>query len=277
MKSVAARVSGAADSVASRRAGSARSRVLSTVFYTGLIVVMLLILTEQLATVAPAELARRIGFNSEGFTLALVLGAWIQFVRPRLTDSTRWPVTAATAVACAAVAVGLYTSDLPSRFKTLNEAFFALALILPYAVLTRPLRRWPPVVSALVLIMVVLGVALSPSRSPVVLLAETFAAVILVPLAFDVVDRGILDPLALTSAVLRYLWYAALVAIPVVVVVLGSAARTGGGWAAVLEYVGRVHEAVIGILLVQLFFAVGLGRVGRPSPSIPSARSAQAY
>ncbi len=246
--------------------GGVRSRALGAMYYTGLIVVMLLIFTEQLAAVAPLELARRIGFNSEGFVLAIVLGAWIQFVRPRVTESLRWRITAAAVVTCAALAVGLYTSDLPSRFKTLNEAFFALAVILPYVMLARPLRRWPAVISVLALIVLVLGVALSPEQSPVVLLAETFAAVILVPLAFDVVDRGILDPSARTSPVSRYVWYAALVAVPLVVVGLGTDARTGGGLAEVLQYVGRVHEAVVAILLVQLYFAIGLGRLGRPRP-----------
>jgi len=242
-------------------AGTRRRRVLSWLFYGGLLLLMAAILTTLLGRLLPAELARRIGFNSEGYTLAVVLAGWIQFVRPKLTRATRWQVTL-VAAACLALALALYTSALPSQFKTLNETFFALSLILPYVTLPRPLRRWPPMASAGLLVAVLVGVASSPAQSPVVLLAETVAALILVPLAFDVVDRGILEPTARTVSGLRYCWYAVLVVVPLLVVLLGTEARSGGGFADVLEYLGRVHEAVIGILLVQLYFAVGLGRTG---------------
>ena len=241
-----------------------RERVLGVAFFGGLILLMVAILTPLLGKLLPAELAQRIGFNSEGYTLAIVVGLWIQFVRPRLTAATRWQIPLAAAVVCLGLALGLYTSELPSRFKTLNEAFFALTLILPYLSLGRPLRRWPPLVSAVLLVGVVAGVIVSPAESPVVLLAETVAALILVPLAFDLVDRGILEPRARTFAGVRYSWYAVLVAVPLAVVLLGTDARSGGGFAEVLEYLGRVHEGVIGVLLVQLYFAVALGRTGRP-------------
>lgn len=246
--------------------GARRTRLLSAVFYGGLILLMALILTKVLADILPAQLARRIGFNSEGYTLAIVLGGWIQFVLPRLTGVSRWAITLSAASGCAALGLVLYTGHAPSQFKTLNEAFFALAVILPYVTLARPLRRWPPLISAVLLITVVVGVATSSASSPVVLLAESFVAVMLAPLTFDVVDRGILDPGAGTSAPLRWLWYATLIAVPVVVVLLGTEDRTGPGFGEVLQYIGRVHEAVIGILLVQLFFAVGLGLVGSRAP-----------
>jgi len=248
-----------------RPASAARNRrqdLLGAVYYAGLLLLLAAILTMTLAHLLPAELAQRIGFNSEGYALALVLGGWIQFVLPRLTSATRWRTTLAAAAICLALALALYTSDLPSRFKTLNETFFALSLILPYLTLRRPLRRWPPLVSAGLLVAVIAGVAASPAQSPVVLLAETMAALILVPLAFDRVDRGILDPRATTVAGLRYGWYAVLIVVPLTVVLLGTGARSGGGFAEALEYIGRAHEAVIGVLLVQLYFAVGLGRTG---------------
>lgn len=242
---------------------SARPAVLATLFYGGLALLMLAILTQTLTWVLPDDVARRVGFNSEGYTLALLLAAYIQLVLPRLRDATRWPVAMLVAGICFAAALGLYGSDLPSRFKTLNEALFALALVLPYVTLRRPLGRWPGVVSAALLAAVVLGVVTNPAESPAVLLAETFAVLVLAPLAFDVVDRGILDPAAVTSRALRLTWYAVLVAVPLVVVALGTDVRTGGGWHAVLEYLGRTHEGVIGLLLVQLYLAVGLGRTGR--------------
>jgi len=135
--------------------------VLSWLFYGGLLLLMAAILTTLLGRLLPAELARRIGFNSEGYTLAVVLAGWIQFVRPKLTRATRWQVTL-VAAACLALALALYTSALPSQFKTLNETFFALSLILPYVTLPRPLRRWPPMASAGLLVAVLVGVASSP-------------------------------------------------------------------------------------------------------------------
>jgi len=258
-----------------RRSGTKSAdphRLVAAAYYGGLLLLLALILTTLLDRVLPAELSSRIGFNSEGYLLALVLGLWIQFVRPRLTEAMRWRVTWAVAAGFLGLAVVLYLSDVPSRFKTLNETFFALTLILPYLTLHRPLRRWPLLVSAALFVGVVVGVAVSPADSPVVLLAETMAALILVPPAFDLVDRGILDPSTVTRAGLRYGWYALLIAVPVAVVLLGTGARSGGGFHEVLQYVGRVHEGVIGVLLVQLYLAVALGRTGRsPSQASPVA------
>lgn len=241
-----------------------RQNVLGWAYYGGLLLLLAAILTMLLGQLLPARLAERVGFNSEGYLMALVLGAWIQTVLPRLTKVTRWRIPLAAAAVCLALALALYTTELPSRFKTLNETFFALTLILPYVTLERPLRRWPPIVSAALLVAVLAGVAVSPADSPVVLLAETMAALILVPLAFDVVDRGILEPHATTVTGMRYFWYGSLTVVPLLVVLLGTNAREGGGFHAVLQYLGRVHEAIIGVLLVQLYLAVGLGRTGEP-------------
>lgn len=258
---------------ASATTRSRRRAVLTAVYYGVLLLAMTTILTQTLASVLPAELARRIGFNSEGYTIAILLGVYLQFALPRLRGSARWTVALVLAGISLTVAVGLYSSDLPSRFKTLNEAFFALALLLPYVTLARPLGRWPALISAGMLALVVGGAMADPVDSPVVLLAETFAVFVLAPLAFDVVDRGILDPTARTSIALRYTWYAALIVIPLVVVLLGTGIRDGGGLHTVLEYIGRSHEGVIGLLLTQLYFAVALGRTGLRSAATAGRRS----
>lgn len=248
---------------AAATAQARRGAVLAALYYGGLVLLLTAILSQTLTAVLPAGLARRIGFNSEGYTLAVLLAAYIQFVLPRLRGSARWVVAPLVAATSLAIALGLFNSDLPSRFKTLNETFFALVLVLPYVTLARPLHRWPGLASTTVLAAIVLGVITSPTDSPVVLLAEAFAVLALAPLAFDIVDRAILDPTARTSTVLRYSWYGALILVPLVVVVLGTDIRDGGGVHAVLDYVGRTHEGVIGLLLVQLYLAVGLGRTGR--------------
>ena len=250
-----------------RRVGSRRARIVGAVYYGGFTLLMILILSNQLRDFLPAGVARRVGYNSEGYTLAILLGGWIQFVLPRLSRAAKWPVTLGAAALSLAIALLLYAEILPSQYSTLNESFFALVLVLPYVTLTRPLRGWPPLASLAILVAVVLGVQRSPVNSPVVLLAETMAVFILLPIGLDVVDRGILDRAARTVPALRYAWYALLVVVPVTVVLLGNADRVGGGIHAVLEYIGRVHEGVIAVLAVQLYFAVGLRRTGRPAAS----------
>jgi hypothetical protein len=84
----------------------------------------------------------------------------------------------------------------------------------------------------------------------------------LIPLVLDLVDTAILDPGARTSPKLRGLAYAVMVAIPVTVSALGTEERQGHGIHLWLSYIGRIHESFIGVLLVALFFAVGLRRTG---------------
>ncbi len=128
--------------------------------------------------------------------------------------------------------------------------------------LARPLARWVPLISVALAVFVV-GSILFDVDSWAVTQAEFIGFVVLIPIAFDVVDRGILDPHGSTSPLVRWAWYALLVTEMVVVSALGSSARSGDGVAAgVLDYLGRVHESVIGVLLVQIYFAVGLGRRG---------------
>ncbi|MBA3523939.1 MAG: hypothetical protein H0T85_05210 [Geodermatophilaceae bacterium] len=241
-----------------------RRRLVSGLFYGGLGLLMLLILTATLSDVLPAAVARRVGFNSEGYTFALLLAAWIQSALPRLRGRARMPLALLAGVLCAVVALALFDGDWTSRVKTLNEAFFGLALVLPYTALRRPLPRWvPPALSAVVLVAIAYTITTDNPDSPAVLLAESFALYLLVPIAFDVVDRGILQPRAVTTAAVRWSFYLALVVVPVAVVEIGVDQRQGSGFPEVLEYVGRIHEGVIGILLVVVFFAVGLGRTGR--------------
>lgn len=238
-----------------------RTKLLSAIFYGVLIVVLALILADRLKDLLPATLARRIGFNSEGYLFALVVAAWIQFVRPRLRPSRVWPVTAGAAVVCLAVATFLYNSDLPSRFKTLNETFFALVLVVPYLMLRRPLPRTVLLVPPFILAGVVVAMTVAP-EGLVVDLAETYGYWMLIPLVLDLVDPAILDPDARTSTRLRGFAYAVMVAIPVTVSALGTEERQGTGIHLWLSYIGRIHESFIGVLLVALFFAVGLRRTG---------------
>ena len=229
-------------------------------FLAGLGVLLVCILLALLPRLLPGGLASKVAFNSEGYLLALALAAWVQFVRPRLHGRrSEWPVTAAVAAGSLVVGVALFNSDLTSRVKTLNETFIALSLILLYV----QARRRPAPSVALVSSLVVLAIVVFGNRTEIVTqLAESLGMLLLVPVAFDVVDRGILDPRAPTSSARRYTWYALLVVMPSTFSLLWHGFDLTGLGYEITRYDIRMHEAFVGVLLVELYFAVGLGRTG---------------
>jgi hypothetical protein len=237
------------------------SRVtLGIVFYGGLVALLAGILLEIFPRFLPDRVADRIGHNSEGLLLALVLALWIEHARPKVSGSRlQWPLTLAVAVACAVAAVFLLWTDLPSRFRTLNEPLLAAAVLVPYVQIRRPLPSNLAILASLaVLALIVFG-----ERTQVVTdLAETLGALVLAPIGFDVVDRGILDLHAPTSARLRYGWYVLLVVTPIAFSVLEYAVGVSGVAGEVTRYGVRIAEAFLCMLLVELYFAVGLGRTG---------------
>ena len=93
-------------------------------------------------------------------------------------------------------------------------------------------------------------------------LAETLGMLMLAPIGFDVVDRGILDPKARTSTALRYGWYAFLVVAPIAFSVLEHGIGFEGAIGEATRYAVRIHEAFLFMLLVELYFAVALDETG---------------
>ena len=240
---------------------SKRQRAISIVFYAGLGVVLAAILTTILPQLLPDALASKVGYNSEGYLLALLLGLWIQFTRPRLSGTSReWQATALAAAGCLVVGIFLFNSDLPSRFKTLNETFIALSLILVYVQARRRQPQWLAVTMSLVVLAIIVFFS---TTDLVTDLAETLGMLLLVPLAFDVVDRGILSPEAVTSPRLRFAWYAVLVMVPTTFSLLGHSGNLTGLAYDITRYDIRMHEAFVGVLLVELYFTLGLGRTGK--------------
>lgn len=240
-----------------------RKRILPVVFYGGLALVLASILFQWLSKIAPDAISTRVGHNSEGYLGALAVAGWIQYARPKLTGQRReWVVTGLVAAASLAVGLLLIASDLPSRWRTLNETFLALALLLPYLQLRRPVPRALAGGMAVGLFVVVVAFE---STAAVTDLAETFGILILAPIAFDLVDRGILDPEARTTPRSRWLWYAALVAVPIALSVLEYQVGVDGVPGVAVRYGVRVTEAFVCLLLVELYLAVGLGRTGRRS------------
>jgi hypothetical protein len=252
-----------------------RRTVLTVAFYVIVAAVLAGILLQLFALFLPDAVAGRIGHNSEGLLLALIIAGWIQFVRPRLAGTDReWMVTALVAGCCLALGLFLVLTDLPSRFRTLNEPLLAAALLVPYVQLRRPL----PHRLALWLAIGIFAVTVVFNRTPLITdLAEMLAALILVPLALDVVDRGILEPEVETSRGARYAWYAFLIAAPIVFSVLQYQVGFDGLFGEVLRYCVRIAEVFITLLLVELYAAVMRHRAVRHRPGDTRRQPAPAF
>lgn len=123
------------------------ARLVAVAYYAALLALLALIIPRLLGDFLPRSVAHHVGADSEGYLLALLLGGWIQAARPRLQRSrAQWPVTLAVAALSAVLGVYLYNADVLGTVKTLNEPLLALAVLVPYVQLRRPLpaRRRPP-------------------------------------------------------------------------------------------------------------------------------------
>ena len=238
-----------------------RRRIFTVLYYAGLALVLALILLQLLDDVLGKKLATHIGRNSEAYLAALVLSAWIQFARPRLAGTrAEWPVAIVVGVVMLVIGIVLIQTHLPSRFRTLNEAFIALGILIPYVQARRPVSRvlsygLPGVVLLLALVV--------GDRGLVRDLAETATMLILIPIGLDLVDRGILQSDAVTSIRARWTWYAALVLIPIAFVALRKGAHVGGWAGNRMLYSQRGLEGYIAAFFIGVYFAVFLGWVGR--------------
>src|SRR5262245_36897533 len=247
-------------------------RLLSIVYYLGL--------TGLIGAVILGLMPPQVGHNNEGYLTALLLSLWIQFVRPRLLDTEReWPLTAAAAIGCFAIGMFLLNTrattafegspfiDLvPGKIRTLNEPFLALALLIPYVHFRRPL---PAKLAAAIALAVLAATLAFPRTVVATALAETLVLWILAPVGFDLVDRGILDPAARTSLQRRLAWYITLLVLPLGFWAIGSTALTGI-FGEAIHFADRTTEGFITMLIVELYFAVGLRRIGqRPAGQGP--------
>ena len=76
-----------------------RPALLATGYYLLLGLLLVLVVTRALPHLLPAGVARHVGSDSEGYLLALLLPAWLQLVRPRLSGRTAARATTAAAAA----------------------------------------------------------------------------------------------------------------------------------------------------------------------------------
>jgi hypothetical protein len=236
-------------------------RAIAVVYYLGLCLLLGLIISKSLTTVIPGTVGRHIGFDSEGYVLALFLPLWIEYARPRLAGRRdEWVITAIAALVMFGVFLWLYNStSIIGTVKTLNETFFALAFLIPYVqLMRRPSRSvaWGCSIAVLVLLLIFDHTSLV--RFPTNL-AEGLVMMILAPIAFDITDRGILQPDRPSPLRLRQAWWALLVVLPVLFIGLHHA-HLGGTAGAAVRYAIRPQEAFVGMFGLEIYFAVRASR-----------------
>ena len=234
-------------------------RAVCFAYYAVLLVLLAMAVTGTTGDVFPHQLAKHVSEDSEGWLLALLLPAWIQYARPRLTGRrAEWPLTLLAAAVMLVIGLVCYGKDgVPPKIATLNETFFALAVLLPYVQLRRPVSRGLAYGLPGAVLLVIL---VASTTSLVTNLAEGVVMLVLAPIGLDVVDRVILEPERRVLPA-RWAWYAFLVVEPLVVAALE---HTFSGVAGdVVAYAARVQESFVGVLLVELYLAVVLLRVPR--------------
>ena len=219
----------------------------AALFYVVVAALLTVIATKHLADLLPKHLAKQIGDNSEAYTIAGVACLWLHFGR-RIAQ--RYGIEKVGAVigglVCLAIAVIFKKAGWPSSVGTLNEAWFALAFLLPYFALPRPLR-WAPLLS----LAVVVGLLAGHDTDLVIKGAEAWIVVVLAPIGFDVFDRAVLENTA-ESHLRRIVWMVLLIVVPLLAAALHH--HVGHGHVAgIRDYLSRANEAFIGLFIVHAY------------------------
>lgn len=242
-----------------------RPLVTRTVFYGAVVLLLVLIVTGVVTAALPAGVAGQISHNSEGYAILLVLALWIEFARPRIGHDARgWTVAAAAALSSLALAFFMLLGPLPPSLATLNEAFFALPVLILWTQLPRPV---PPVLWLLPVVAVLIP-AVGDGSDAVIRAAEVLMAFVFFPVAFDVVDRSLLRPGLPVRKPLVVAWMVFIVVLAVSMHAFRDASPTGFVQGAV-DYLSRVNEIFIAVFFIHLYFTI-LGMAPRARPREPS-------
>ncbi len=251
-----------------------RPALLAAGYYVLVSVLLVLVVAKVLPHLLPLKVAKHIGSDSEGYVLALLLPAWLQYARPRLWGrAAQWPVTIVAAAAMFAVFRVLYrTHSIVGTVRTLNETFFALAALLLYV---QSRRRPRPSVAVGLSVLLAALVVLFERTALAQLdtnLAEGTIMLVLAPAVLDAVDRDVLGS-GEVSWLRRSLLLAALAVVPLVVIALRHAGLPG--WAHDVDgYVARAQEAFVGMWMVVAY--LGLHRaLDRPARRAPVDRESR--
>lgn len=248
-----------------------RVAVFSVLYYLVVLLLLLGVLFELWGKVVSKHVAGQVGHNSEGYVAALVIPAWIQFVRPKLTGkSAEWIVTIIVGLAFIGLTIWMLESTWPSRFRTLNEGTLAIGLVVPYVQLRRPLPRRVAACTAAILI---IGIIATFGTTFTTNMAETWGIVLFAVVGFDLIDRGILEPAATTSAVARWTWYAFLIIAPIVFSLWENkwGAGSTGPIGTPVRWIVRINESFVYAIFTEFFLAVLLGWTGIRTSARPAS------
>lgn len=240
------------------------SRLCAYVLYGVLAALSILIVLEQLDTLLPEGIAAHVSRNNEGIVALLLLSAWIQVLRTRPDIS--WGITVLVAAALVAVAVLVLVLDVRSTVRTLNEALFAVAVLVVYCRLARPLPRWGWILPAASL----LAIITTSHTSWGVDLAETYFFVLLVPVGLDWADRSILEPSEPQHMGRLVSWTVFLVAAPMAFAALRPDQPYENVLEEILRYLSRPTEAFVAVLMLHIVFSYGRHLRGGAATSPPA-------
>ncbi len=227
------------------------ARWAAVVYFGVLAVVSVLIVLEQLDSVLPADVAAHVSRNNEGIVALLLLSLWIVVLR-RWPDVS-WGVAFAAAGGLGLAAVLVLVLDTKSTVRTLNETLFAVAVLVLYCRLPRPLPAWGWALPAASLIAIVT----TSHTDWGVDLAETYFFVLLVPIALDWADRSILEPAQPQRLDRLVAWTVFIVAAPAAFAALRPDQPYENLLEEVLRYLSRPTEAFVAVLMLHLFFSYG--------------------
>ncbi len=226
-------------------------RLAKLALYSVFGLVLAVILAGLMTKIVPGKLGVTISRNSEGFLTVLAICGWIDVVRPRLALHPRqWQVTGAVAALLVVGGLLLRASELPSRFRTLNEAVLGVAVLIVYLQLRRPLPVWA--IAALPVLAIAVA-AIGQTNAFTTDMAETFGAMVLVPLVVDVVDARLLR--GGSPRVARNLGVAVALIIAIVVIHAVTPKPPDGVVENITYYVQRTTEMFIAAAAMLVYYA----------------------
>ncbi|NYG60272.1 hypothetical protein BJ980_003195 [Nocardioides daedukensis] len=234
--------------------------VWNTAFLVVCAVVLAGLVTKLQQEFLPSALSTQVGHNSEVWALVLALGTGMFMLeRTEATGTSRIPVLL-VCLACLGLAAAVYWLGTPPTVKTLNEPLLGAGLLIGYLCLPRPLPRAVP----WLITGIVAGVIVVWSQVTFVFLqAESMTALLVAPLAFDVMTSPARrTPKASAGRVTA--WLSLLILLPALALASGDL-RTEGGFAPdLVDYLARGAEGFWGVALLQLYVVLRRARSSAP-------------
>jgi hypothetical protein len=239
-------------------------RVRSAIFYTAMVVALLVLVTKTQQKFLPGGLATQVGHNSEAFLFALLVSAEIQILRTRARTPRLLVGMAICGVVFVVLGLSLREADLPGTLTTLNEPVVGAGFLLFYLCLPR--SRTTAVLSA---VSVTICIAVLFHTTFVLDQAESLVPLALAGPAIDIFDPRLMGGDSSGKKAWRLIWVMTLTLLALVLIPLGAWAREdlSGGVATTIDYLRRAIEGYWGWVFVHAYFAFWLGAQWRSSDS----------